>query len=99
RQLNHIRSKEGGDVNADWSPDGTSIAFAAGDPDTSMGVYLVGLDGAPERLISGSDISATDPAFSPDGSRLAYVRDDGSGLGWQVVIADARGSFVKTLPG
>jgi Tol biopolymer transport system component len=99
RKLNHVQSPEGGDTNVDWSPDGTTIAFAAGDPEGSMRVYLVGLDGAPERNISGGLASATNPAFSPDGSRIAYVRGDPSGLGWQVVIADRNGTFIKTLPG
>ncbi|MFL5650564.1 MAG: hypothetical protein ACJ777_04720 [Chloroflexota bacterium] len=98
RKLNHIRTKEGGDSNVEWSPDGATIAFAGGDPERSMSVYLVGLDGSPERLISGID-DASDPAFSPDGSRLAYVRRDPAGRGSEVVIADSAGAFQKTLPG
>ncbi len=99
RKLNHIRSKEGGDSDGEWSPDGSTILYSAGDPNGALGVYLVGLDGATERLISPGLKSAKNASYSPDGSRIAYMSDDGSGQGWQVVIADATGKQLTTLPG
>jgi Tol biopolymer transport system component len=106
QKLNHIRSKEGGDTDVDWTPDGSTIAFAAGFPNDAipgqlgiMAVYLVGFDGATERLVSEGVATATNPTFSPDGSQLAYMSSDDSGKGWHVVIADAAGHTIKTLPG
>ena len=68
--------------NADWSPDGTQLLFGAvgaGEPVDLQhsGLYVVGLDGAPERLISPC---ANNGVWSPDGSLLAYVRC-GTGVG------------------
>jgi Tol biopolymer transport system component len=68
---------------ADWSPDGTSIAFTyhrAGEPNT---VYTIAADGSNlSRVVEGSS-----PSWSPDASRIAFshghgdiytVRRDGS---------------------
>jgi Tol biopolymer transport system component len=99
QKLNHIRSKEGGDSDGEWSPDGSTILYSAGDPNGALGVYLVGFDGKTERLISPGVQSARNASYSPDGSQIAYMSNDGSGRGWQVVITDAARKTLKTLPG
>lgn len=58
------------------SPDGRSIAFAAlGD------IYLlpIGSNAQPENLTKDAALD-TEPAWSPDGSRLVYSSDKGGGL-------------------
>lgn len=55
------------------SPDGSRVAFAAwGD---HLGLYVVDLNGGrPVRLpLPGAEGIVADPAFSPDGTRIAYV--------------------------
>ena len=99
RKLNHIRSKEGGDSDSEWSSDGSTILYSAGDPNGALGVYLVGLDGATERLISPGFMSAKNASYSPDGSQIAYMAEDYTCQGWQVVITDAAGKELKKLPG
>ena len=99
QKLNHIRSLEGGDSDGEWSPDGSTILYSAGDPNLALGVYLVGFDGATERLISPGFRSAKNASYSPDGSQIAYMSQDYTGQGWQVVITDATGKELKTLPG
>ena len=71
------------------------LAFA--EEESGLGdvdIYLV-REGSPARRIAGSDVDATDqvcPAFSPDGTRLAYgqadVTDDGGVQNAGLVIAD-----------
>lgn len=50
------------------SPDGRRIAYYISDPG-SAGIYIANVDGTnPVRLTGGSD-----PSWSPDGQRIAYV--------------------------
>jgi Tol biopolymer transport system component len=54
------------------SPDGTLIAFDS-DRDGQRGVYVADVDGRNVRRVSGEGFAAI-PSWSPDGSRLAFVR-------------------------
>jgi Tol biopolymer transport system component len=56
------------------SPDGRQVAFSAlGD------IYLMPVGGEPENL-TNSRFLDTEPAWSPDGTELAYASDKGGGL-------------------
>lgn len=68
----------------DWSPDGTRFVFA-GKPRKAFGyrlrlspdLFLVNVDGSGlSRLTSADRTASTDPSWSPDGTRIAYVRQD-----------------------
>jgi Tol biopolymer transport system component len=54
------------DLEAVWSPDGTSVAFTR---DGSVAVMAA--DGSGQLMLG----AGTEPAWSPDGHRLAFVRD------------------------
>ena len=82
--------------SADWSNDGTRLLFGAAKPgDENDGLYMVGLDGAKERLVFPC---ANDGVWSPDGNSFAFMHC-GVGVGPSIVIADATGNERRTLPG
>src|SRR4051812_42968519 len=83
---------------AEWSPDGTQILFTAITVTDQQDVYLLTLDGSPERIISGDTPRARDATFSPDGKSIAYMRQ-GTGLGPLCVITDRTGRALRVLPG
>ena len=81
RQLTHGDSGSGWPA---WSPDGTRIAFDSdrADPDRSddvlvNDVYTMRADGTGVRKVTDSVGFSGDPAFSPDGSLLAFDADRG----------------------
>ena len=55
------------------SPDGTLLAYVAGDPG-ERGVYLKRLDAEESHLVPGSE-NGRQPFFSPDGQWLAFFDD------------------------
>jgi hypothetical protein len=58
--------------HARLSPDGNDVAFDS-DRDGERGVYIARRDGSSPRRVSGSGFAAA-PTWSPDGTRLAFVR-------------------------
>ena len=72
----------GGEMAPAWSPDGTLVAFAmnvaAGpDPDTvdtNMEIFVMRSDGTGMRRLTDHPGLDTNPAWSPDGSRIAFTR-------------------------
>lgn len=92
-----------------FSPDGAKIAFTRAeiDPDSfeaTTSIQIVGADGFDERQLIES---GSDPAFSPDGERIAFVsdRDENGRLcygdrcftGRELYVADADGAAPERL--
>ncbi len=71
-----------------WSPDGRSVAVHYGDSiRLDRDVLLIATDHPQEDVVAGTDKDEAQPAWSPDGSRLAYWRST-DGRQWQVVVLD-----------
>ncbi len=88
-QLTHYSSSSGAVREAEWSPDGSKVAYQY-ETGGASGVYVVNADGssASPTTISAIGTSALKPTFSPDGTKIAYS------IGEQVYIANADGSGI-----
>src|ERR671917_344898 len=68
------------DRNAQFSPDGTKIAYTTGgeqpsNPEADADVYVMDSDGSNQKNLSndGTDVHDESPSFSPDGQKVAYT--------------------------
>jgi WD40 repeat protein len=69
------------------SPDSTHLAFDS-NRDGTRGVYVAAADGTAARRVSGEGF-ATTPSWSPDGTRLAFVKSEPAHPRvWNVWIVD-----------
>ncbi|HWJ59016.1 MAG TPA: amidohydrolase family protein [Sphingomicrobium sp.] len=55
-----------------WSRDGRSIAYVAWDDDKAGRIKIVGANGGEGRIVTSEPGHYLEPAFSPDGSLVAY---------------------------
>jgi Tol biopolymer transport system component len=91
-----IRTCQGFDGSPRWSPDGRSIAFERywmspepGASWDSAALFVVGADGGNLHRVTPSSVQAIGPAWSPDGTQLAF---DGSDM-----AVNADGTSVMTI--
>ncbi|MEX0682212.1 MAG: LpqB family beta-propeller domain-containing protein [Dehalococcoidia bacterium] len=99
-----------------WSPDGTKIAFIravsiARAPSGLGGptdLIVINADGTGEVNLTSDALYDSEPAWSPDGTKIAFYseRDEGDGIylmnpdgtGKQILLADAYAPAWQTLP-
>jgi len=80
-----------------WSADGTQLAFSRFSETGTSSIYVASADGTDARLLVGD---AASPAWSPDGTRLAYLNTDPFGGGSALTIVDiATGDSVELAEG
>jgi Tol biopolymer transport system component len=85
-----------------WSPDGTRIAYASGEllnvganPAATSSIWTVAPDGSERRRLTNADGVSDDPAWSPDGTKIAFESNrDGD---YEVYVMNADGSVVRDL--
>lgn len=66
-----------GVADPQWSPDGTSIAFAGfNDTGSFSDLYILDLKKIALRRLTSNSFSDRQPAYSPDGKRLFFTTDE-----------------------
>ena len=90
-----------------WSPDGRHLAFSEflyrddGRELVAQAIFAMNVNnGTVERLTHGEG-RAAHPVWSPDGSQIAYLCDDGTGFDICMMEADGSASYelYETIPG
>lgn len=85
--------------SVDWSPDGRAIVFSA-EAEGAGGLFRIGPDGQGLRRLTTAPPAAMadhQPAWSADGRRLAFVRQDPADGSRDLHETDAEGGAVRRL--
>lgn len=83
------------DSNGDKGP--RTIVFSAQDGNDTFQIYKMREDGSGVKKLTDGEYSSIDPAWSPDGTRIAYSRSDGSTGGEALWVMDADGDNKQPL--
>jgi Tol biopolymer transport system component len=97
-QMRHLTGSGGErDVDPAVSPDGTTVAYirhaSEGEPGT---LQTIGIDGGRARQLTGIDVIAGSPAWSPDGAWIAIEGADGEGRTLDLIHPD--GTDLHAIP-
>jgi Tol biopolymer transport system component len=91
-ELGPLSDEAGDEIEPDWSPDGSRIAFTfddGGEPSWRSGIAVVNADGSGWTEVIARDQERVGmPHWSPDGSRLAFTVFSSDGITPYVIDAD-----------
>ena len=94
--LKRLTTNTRDDTHPVWSPDGQSIASEVVD-ESRLGsqIRIIDKDGKNERILTSPQTGAFDPAFSPDGKRIAFFNSGRSDV--SIAIMDVDGKNLRPI--
>jgi WD40-like Beta Propeller Repeat len=92
----NVSRDPGNDWGPDWSPDGSTIVFNSDREGGPMGGYLVDPDGSNVRRIV-TDAYVEYPAWSPDGTRIAFMGQDRLTQDYDLYVVNVDGTGLVRL--
>ena len=95
--ISPLTDADGLSLSGSWSPDATQLAYDY-TSNGSMDIAVMSLGGGEPRLIAGGPNDEAMPRWSPDGSRIAFLSDDGTGMNiyWVPPTGGARRKIAET---
>ena len=99
--LRQITPSSLGALSAQWSPNGTSIAFTSGGADPQVWVVRPNGDGLRRVTFPTDGSDSWTPVWSPSGRKLLFQQSSPSGGTslWTVNVDGSRPAKVLDLPG
>jgi Tol biopolymer transport system component len=77
--MSPLTDADGLSLSGSWSPDGTQVAYDY-TLNGSMDIAVMSLGGGEPNLVAGGPNDEAMPRWSPDGSKIAFLSDDGTGM-------------------
>lgn len=83
------------DVDPDWSPDGTKIAFSSDRArDSGRDIYLMNPDGSEVERLTYRPNDKFRPIWSPDGKKIVFESRSAENRSWNIYVMNADGTGI-----
>lgn len=96
--LTQLSGGDVSDVQPDFSPDGSTIAFTS-DRAGQWDIWTIGVDGTNLMPITNDPAAQLHPSFSPDGKQLVFCSQQAPGRPWELWVVNLAGSRQKRFIG
>ncbi len=83
-----------------WTPDSSAVLFVSARPSThgQYAIYAAPAGGGPSQLLASAPGGAGEPAYSPDGKAIAFIRRSSATAEWRLAEMNADGTGARPVP-